>query len=53
MPTNGLCALKPWYADRPAGARGALARRAVSPDALTAAGPGCTPGRSLIVAGRR
>lgn len=35
---NGLYALKPWYADRLSGVRGALARRRVSPDALTAAG---------------
>ncbi|TJZ46155.1 phosphatidate cytidylyltransferase [Streptomyces piniterrae] len=35
---NGLYALKPWYAARLGGIRGALARREVSPDALTAAG---------------
>ncbi|MFG3286190.1 CDP-alcohol phosphatidyltransferase family protein [Streptomyces sp. NPDC048111] len=35
---NGLYALKPWYADRLSGVRGALARRGVSPDTLTAAG---------------
>ncbi|MFE6599398.1 CDP-alcohol phosphatidyltransferase family protein [Streptomyces albidoflavus] len=35
---NGLYALKPWYADRLSGVRGALARRQISPDALTAAG---------------
>ncbi|MFE0221184.1 hypothetical protein ACFW0U_09970, partial [Streptomyces albidoflavus] len=35
---NGLYALKPWYADRLSGVRGALARRRISPDALTAAG---------------
>ncbi|UYM25275.1 hypothetical protein NQP46_25250 [Streptomyces albus] len=28
---NGLYALKPWYADRLSGVRGALARRRVSP----------------------
>ncbi|MYX85687.1 phosphatidate cytidylyltransferase, partial [Streptomyces sp. SID4915] len=35
---NGLYALKPWYADRLSGVRGALTRRRISPDALTAAG---------------
>ncbi|NEC94651.1 phosphatidate cytidylyltransferase, partial [Streptomyces albidoflavus] len=35
---NGLYALKPWYADRLSGVRGALARRRISPDALTAVG---------------
>ncbi|MFJ8670479.1 phosphatidate cytidylyltransferase [Streptomyces sp. NPDC093589] len=35
---NGLYALKPWYAARLGGIRGALVRRNVSPDALTAAG---------------
>ncbi|MER7173295.1 hypothetical protein ABT367_17930, partial [Streptomyces mesophilus] len=38
---NGLYALKPWYADRLAGARAALVRRQVSPDALTWAGVLC------------
>ncbi|MFF0447163.1 CDP-alcohol phosphatidyltransferase family protein [Streptomyces sp. NPDC004609] len=35
---NGLYALKPWYAARLAGVRGALVRREVSPDTLTALG---------------
>ncbi|MER5891269.1 CDP-alcohol phosphatidyltransferase family protein [Streptomyces sp. NPDC001941] len=38
---DGLYALKPWYARRLSGVRAALARRGVSPDALTAAGVGC------------
>lgn len=35
---NGLYSLKPWYAARLSGVRGALVRREVSPDTLTAAG---------------
>ncbi|WP_241845375.1 CDP-alcohol phosphatidyltransferase family protein [Streptomyces silvensis] len=46
----GLYALKPWYARRLAGVRGALARRAVSPDALTAAGVGCAAGAAAALA---
>ena len=41
---NGLYALKPWYADRLSGVRGALARRRISPDALTAAGVAAAAG---------
>ncbi|SDJ72698.1 CDP-alcohol phosphatidyltransferase family protein [Streptomyces indicus] len=41
---NGLYALKPWYAERLAGVRAALVRRAVSPDTLTWAGVLCAAG---------
>lgn len=47
---NGLYALKPWYAARLAGARGALARRGVSPDALTAAGVASAAGAAAALA---
>ncbi|MEU6659758.1 CDP-alcohol phosphatidyltransferase family protein [Streptomyces sp. NPDC046821] len=47
---NGLYALKPWYADRLSGVRGALAARRVSPDALTAAGVGCAAGAAAALA---
>ncbi|MGA4839416.1 CDP-alcohol phosphatidyltransferase family protein [Streptomyces sp. G45] len=46
----GLYALKPWYARRLSGVRGALARRAVSPDALTAAGVVCAAGAAAALA---
>lgn len=46
---NGLYALKPWYADRLSGVRGALARRAVSPDTLTAAGVLCAAGAAAAL----
>ncbi|WP_282797130.1 CDP-alcohol phosphatidyltransferase family protein [Streptomyces sp. CC224B] len=46
----GLYALKPWYARKLSGARGALARRAVSPDALTAAGVVCAAGAAAALA---
>ncbi|MEO3977229.1 CDP-alcohol phosphatidyltransferase family protein [Streptomyces sp. CAU 1734] len=47
---NGLYALKPWYAARLAGVRGALARREVSPDTLTAAGVVCAGGAAAALA---
>lgn len=47
---NGLYALKPWYADRLSGVRGALARREVSPDTLTAAGVLCAAGAAASLA---
>ncbi|MGW4027733.1 CDP-alcohol phosphatidyltransferase family protein [Streptomyces sp. NPDC004838] len=47
---NGLYALKPWYAARLAGVRGALARRAVSPDTLTVAGVVCAAGAAAALA---
>ncbi|MEU9604586.1 CDP-alcohol phosphatidyltransferase family protein [Streptomyces sp. NPDC048057] len=47
---NGLYALKPWYATRLAGIRGALARRGVSPDALTAAGVASAAGAAAALA---
>ncbi|MEV8320641.1 CDP-alcohol phosphatidyltransferase family protein [Streptomyces sp. NPDC059900] len=47
---NGLYALKPWYADRLSGVRGALARREVSPDTLTAAGVLCAAGAAAALA---
>ncbi|MEU5976008.1 CDP-alcohol phosphatidyltransferase family protein [Streptomyces sp. NPDC047315] len=47
---NGLYALKPWYAARLAGVRGALARRGVSPDALTAAGVASAAGAAAALA---
>ncbi|WP_328309248.1 phosphatidate cytidylyltransferase [Streptomyces sp. NBC_00442] len=47
---NGLYALKPWYADRLSGVRGALARRGVSPDALTAAGVVSAAGAAAALA---
>ncbi|MFD9908475.1 CDP-alcohol phosphatidyltransferase family protein [Streptomyces sp. NPDC059063] len=46
----GLYALKPWYARKLSGVRGALARRAVSPDALTAAGVVCAAGAAAALA---
>ncbi|GAA3095670.1 CDP-alcohol phosphatidyltransferase family protein [Streptomyces rectiviolaceus] len=47
---NGLYALKPWYADRLSGVRGALARREVSPDTLTVAGVFCAAGAAAALA---
>jgi CDP-diacylglycerol--glycerol-3-phosphate 3-phosphatidyltransferase len=47
---NGLYALKPWYADRLSGVRGALARREVSPDTLTVAGVLCAGGAAAALA---
>ncbi|GGU15560.1 CDP-alcohol phosphatidyltransferase family protein [Streptomyces violascens] len=47
---NGLYALKPWYADRLSGIRGALARRGVSPDTLTAAGVVSAAGAATALA---
>lgn len=47
---NGLYALKPWYADRLSGVRGALARRQVSPDTLTVAGVLCAAGAAAALA---
>ncbi|MEU5959505.1 CDP-alcohol phosphatidyltransferase family protein [Streptomyces sp. NPDC047525] len=47
---NGLYALKPWYADRLSGVRGALARREVSPDTLTVAGVLCAAGAAGALA---
>ncbi|GAA1947834.1 CDP-alcohol phosphatidyltransferase family protein [Streptomyces durmitorensis] len=47
---NGLYALKPWYADRLSGVRGALARREVSPDVLTMAGVLCAAGAAAALA---
>ncbi|WP_327679872.1 CDP-alcohol phosphatidyltransferase family protein [Streptomyces sp. NBC_00467] len=47
---NGLYALKPWYAARLSGVRGALARREVSPDTLTAAGVLCAAGAAGALA---
>ncbi|MEV0094083.1 CDP-alcohol phosphatidyltransferase family protein [Streptomyces sp. NPDC050738] len=47
---NGLYALKPWYAARLSGIRGALARREVSPDTLTAAGVVCAAGAAASLA---
>ncbi|MFD4481165.1 CDP-alcohol phosphatidyltransferase family protein [Streptomyces sp. NPDC058471] len=47
---NGLYALKPWYADRLSGVRGALARREVSPDTLTVAGVLCAAGAAASLA---
>lgn len=47
---NGLYALKPWYADRLSGVRGALARRHVSPDTLTVAGVVCAAGAAAALA---
>ncbi|MFD5119448.1 CDP-alcohol phosphatidyltransferase family protein [Streptomyces sp. NPDC058385] len=47
---NGLYALKPWYADRLAGLRRALAARQVSPDTLTAAGVVCAAGAAAALA---
>ncbi|MFF1696984.1 hypothetical protein ACFVXC_25810 [Streptomyces sp. NPDC058257] len=47
---NGLYTLKPWYADRLSGVRGALARREVSPDALTMAGVLCAAGAAAALA---
>ncbi|MEU7132560.1 CDP-alcohol phosphatidyltransferase family protein [Streptomyces sp. NPDC046261] len=47
---NGLYALKPWYAARLGGLRAALARRGVSPDALTAAGVLCAAGAGAALA---
>ncbi|CAM5520973.1 CDP-alcohol phosphatidyltransferase [Streptomyces spiroverticillatus] len=46
----GLYALKPWYAARLSGVRGALARRGTSPDALTAAGVVCAAGAAAVLA---
>lgn len=47
---NGLYALKPWYADRLSGVRGALVRREVSPDTLTVAGVLCAAGAAASLA---
>ncbi|MCX5385865.1 CDP-alcohol phosphatidyltransferase family protein [Streptomyces sp. NBC_00083] len=47
---NGLYALKPWYADRLSGVRGALARHGVSPDTLTAAGVVSAAGAAAALA---
>ncbi|MFF3978923.1 CDP-alcohol phosphatidyltransferase family protein [Streptomyces sp. NPDC001828] len=47
---NGLYALKPWYADRLSGVRGALALRGVSPDTLTAAGAVSATGAAAALA---
>lgn len=47
---NGLYALKPWYASRLSGVRGALVRREVSPDTLTAAGVLSAAGAGAAVA---
>ncbi len=47
---NGLYALKPWYADRLAGARAALVRRDVSPDTLTWAGVLCAGAAAAALA---
>ncbi|MFD7340104.1 CDP-alcohol phosphatidyltransferase family protein [Streptomyces violascens] len=47
---NGLYALKPWYAERLSGIRGALARRGVSPDTLTAAGVVSAAGAAAALA---
>ncbi|MFE3015851.1 CDP-alcohol phosphatidyltransferase family protein [Streptomyces sp. NPDC059256] len=47
---NGLYSLKPWYAARLSGVRGALARRDVSPDALTAAGVVSAAGAAAALA---
>lgn len=49
-PMNGLYALKPWYADRLRGIRGALARRGVSPDTLTTAGVVSAAGAAAALA---
>ncbi|MFJ2741427.1 CDP-alcohol phosphatidyltransferase family protein [Streptomyces sp. NPDC087440] len=46
----GLYALKPWYAARLSGVRARLARRGVSPDALTAAGVVCAAGAAATLA---
>ncbi|GGS10547.1 hypothetical protein GCM10010252_57140 [Streptomyces aureoverticillatus] len=46
----GLYALKPWYARKLSGVRGALARREVSPDTLTAAGVVCAAGAAAALA---
>ncbi|MER5768373.1 CDP-alcohol phosphatidyltransferase family protein [Streptomyces sp. NPDC001985] len=47
---NGLYALKPWYAARLSGVRGALVRRQVSPDTLTVAGVVCAAGAAAALA---
>ncbi|GAA1372700.1 CDP-alcohol phosphatidyltransferase family protein [Streptomyces beijiangensis] len=47
---NGLYAFKPWYAARLSGIRGALARREVSPDTLTAAGVVSAAGAAVALA---
>ncbi|WP_405661552.1 CDP-alcohol phosphatidyltransferase family protein [Streptomyces sp. RK9] len=49
-PGPGLYALKPWYARKLSGVRGALARREVSPDTLTAAGVVCAAGAGAALA---
>ncbi|WP_433337363.1 CDP-alcohol phosphatidyltransferase family protein [Spirillospora sp. CA-294931] len=48
---DGLYALKPWYAARLGGVRATLARRRVSPDAVTAAGvaAGAAAGAALAL----
>lgn len=46
----GLYALKPWYARKLSGVRGALARRGVSPDTLTVAGVVCAAGAAAALA---
>jgi phosphatidylglycerophosphate synthase len=48
--TSGLYALKPWYADRLAGIRRALAARGVAPGAVTAAGVGFGALAGLVLA---
>jgi CDP-diacylglycerol--glycerol-3-phosphate 3-phosphatidyltransferase len=49
----GLYALKPWYADRLSGVRGALVARRVPPNAITAAGVAFAAGAGLALAGLR
>jgi len=48
--SNGLYALKPWYADRLAGIRRRLAARGVAPGAVTAAGVGFGALAGLVLA---
>jgi CDP-diacylglycerol--glycerol-3-phosphate 3-phosphatidyltransferase len=48
--TVGLYALKPWYADRLAGLRRALARHGVDPDHVTAVGVVAGGGAGLAIA---
>ncbi|MHA6617021.1 CDP-alcohol phosphatidyltransferase family protein [Pseudonocardia sp. DLS-67] len=48
--SSGLYALKPWYADRLAGIRRALAARGVTPGAVTAAGVGFGALAGLVLA---
>jgi CDP-diacylglycerol---glycerol-3-phosphate 3-phosphatidyltransferase len=51
--SSGLYALKPWYADRLAGARRALAARGVAPSTVTAAGVGFGALAGLVLATMR